>query len=197
VDELGVDYLTLGAHKFYGPLGAAALWVAKEAPLIPMLLGGSQERRRRAGTENVPAIVGMGQAAALARLELQDRNEHVSQLRRRFEAGLGQIPDVVVHGAEAERLANTSHVAFLGVDNQSLLIRLDLAGFAVSAGSACSSGTVEPSSTALAMGLSRQEALSAIRVSFGRPNSVAEVEGFLVALRHQVGELRRLVAAAS
>jgi len=196
VNELGVDYLTLGAHKFYGPQGAAALWVAKGSVLVPLLLGGSQERRRRAGTENVPAIVGMGKAAELARLELQDRHEHVRDLRRRFESGVQEIPRVVIHGAETERLANTSHVAFLGVDNQSLLIRLDLAGFAVSAGAACSSGTVEPSGTLLAMDVTREEALCSIRVSFGSSNSVAEVDQFLVALRHEVEELRRLAAVA-
>jgi len=139
----------------------------------------------------------MGKAAALARSELEDRQGHVSNLRRHFEQGLEEIPDVIVHGAGAERLGNTSHVAFRGVDNQSLLIRLDLAGFAVSAGAACSSGTVEPSSTLLAMGVSRQEALSAIRVSFGRSNSVEEVDRFLAELRQQVVELRRLTAAAS
>ena len=196
VAELEVDYLTLGAHKFYGPLGAAALWAANKAPWEPLLTGGSQERRRRAGTENVPAIVGMGKAAALARLELEDRQAHFSHLRRHFEVGLGQISDVIVHGAEADRLVNTSHVAFVGVDNQSLLIRLDLAGFAVSAGSACSSGTVEPSDTLLAMGVSHQEALSAIRVSFGHSNSIEEVDRFLAELRQQVAELRRLTAAA-
>jgi len=194
VEELGVDYLTLGAHKFYGPLGAAALWVAKKASILPLLSGGSQERRRRAGTENVPAIVGMGKAAELARLELHTRRDHCSRLRRRFESGLESIPDVVVHGAGVERLVNTSHLAFLGVDNQSLLIRLDLAGFAVSAGSACSSGTVEPSGTLLAMGVSPEEALSAIRVSFGESNTLEEVDSFLSALQYQVGELRRLGA---
>lgn len=196
IDELGVDYLSLGAHKFYGPLGAAALWVAKGAPLDPLVLGGSQERRRRAGTQNVPAIVGMGKAAELARLELDERREHVSRLRQRFEEGLRQIEDVVVHGSGVGRLANTSHVAFLGVDNQSLLIRLDLAGFAVSAGAACSSGTVEPSSTLLAMGVARDEALSAIRVSSGQSNSLEEVDRLLETLGRQVGELRRLGAVA-
>ena len=196
VDELGVDYLTLGAHKFYGPLGAAALFVAKGCALMPLLVGGSQERHRRAGTENVPAIAGMGKAAELARLEQQERDSHVRSLRGRFEAGLSAIPDVVIHGAGAERLGNTSHVAFLGVDNQSLLIRLDLAGFAVSAGAACSSGTVEPSGTLWAMGVSREEALSSIRVSFGRANSSAEIDGFLEALRQQVEELRQLTGSA-
>ena len=116
VDELGVDYLTLGAHKFYGPLGAAALWVARESSLLPLLTGGSQERRRRAGTENVPAIVGMGVAARLAREELEIRFAHSQALRDSFEAGLSRIPDSLVHGAGSERLPNTSHVAFAGVE---------------------------------------------------------------------------------
>ncbi len=192
-----MEYLTLGAHKFYGPLGAAALWIAKSASLTPLLVGGGQERRRRAGTENVPAIVGLGHAAELARLELDPRRRHLQQLRDHFEAGLEDLSDTTVHGSGVERLVNTSHVAFLGVDNQSLLIRLDLEGFAVSAGSACSSGTVEPSKTLLAMGISRrEEAMSAIRVSFGMTNTLAEVDRFLVALRRQVEELRRLAAAA-
>ena len=196
VDELEVDYLTLGSHKFYGPLGAAALWIAKNAPLKPLLSGGAQERQRRAGTENVPAIVGFGAAAELARLELDARRAHLRELRDRFEEGLGEMADVVIHGSGAERLDNTSHVAFLGVDNQALLIRLDLAGFAVSAGSACSSGTVEPSKTLEAMGVSHEEAMSSIRVSFGMPNSVAEIDKFLDVLELEVGELRRLAAAA-
>jgi cysteine desulfurase len=194
-EALGVDYLTLGAHKFYGPLGAAALWAAQGGSLVPLLKGGSQERKRRAGTENVPAIVGMGKAAELAVLEMQDRDEHVRGLRQRFEEGLASIPDVVIHGAETPRLSNTSHVAFQGVDNQSLLIRLDLAGFAVSAGSACSSGTVGPSGTLLAMGVTREEALSAVRVSFGAGNTVGEVDRFLTILKGEVHELRSLAGA--
>lgn len=197
VDELGVDYLTLGAHKFYGPLGAAALWIRKASPVSPLLVGGAQERKRRAGTENVPAIVGMGKAAELARSELAERGAHLRRLRDHFEAGLSGIPDVKIHGRSAERLPNTSHLAFLGIDNQSLLIRLDMAGFAVSAGSACSSGTVDPSPTLLAMGATRQEALSAIRVSFGTSNSLPEIDRFLTVLSQQVTELRQLSAAAS
>lgn len=197
VGNLGVDYLTLGAHKFYGPLGAAALWVKKGAAMSPLLLGGSQERKRRAGTQNVAAIVGLGKAAELARLELNEWRDHLLGLRRRFETGLRKIPDVVIHGEQAERLANTSHVAFLGIDNQALLIRLDLAGFAVSAGSACSSGTVEPSRTLLAMGVSKQEALAAIRVSFGISNTMPEIDRFLEVLTGQVTDLRRLATAES
>jgi len=191
---LGVDYLVLGAHKFYGPLGAAAVWVRKGAELSGYLVGGTQERRRRAGTENVPAIAGLGAAAAAAREEMADRTAHLAALRDRFEAGLPAIPGAGVHCQGSPRLPNTSHVAFLGVEGESLLIRLDLAGFAVSTGSACSSGSVEPSKTLLAMGLSRQEALSSLRVSFGIANTLADVDAFLDALAREVAELRRAVA---
>lgn len=195
VETLGVDFLTLGAHKFYGPLGAAALWIRRQTPYTAFLTGGSQERHRRAGTINVPAVVGMGEAAKLAAAELESRAARMQSLRDRFEQGLAAIPDVKVHAVGAKRLPNTSHVAFAGVDSQSLLIRLDLAGFAVSAGSACSSGTVEPSRTILAMGVSRDEAMSSLRMSFGVGNTEAEINGFLEVLSSQVAELRRLAGS--
>jgi cysteine desulfurase len=191
--SLGVDYLVLGAHKFHGPLGAAALWTRQE--LSPYLVGGSQERRRRAGTENVPAIVGLGAAAAAAREEMAHRTAHLAALRDRFEAALpARVPGAVLHCQASPRLPNTSHVAFEGVEGESLLIRLDLAGFAVSTGSACSSGSVEPSKTLLAAGISREEALSSLRVSFGIGNTLEEVDAFLDALAREVAELRRAVA---
>jgi cysteine desulfurase len=203
---LGTDFLVLGAHKFGGPLGAAALWIRDGVETEGLLVGGSQERRRRAGTENVPAIVGLGAAAALARLEVGEagvargeggaetgaRPAFLSALRYRFEAGLAAIPGTAIHCRTAPRLPNTSHVAFPGAEGEALLIRLDLAGFAVSTGSACSSGTVEPSSTLLAMGLSAAEALCSIRVSFGVSNDPAEVDRFLAALACEVAALRRL-----
>lgn len=190
---LGVDYLTLGGHKFHGPLGAAALRVAKGAELPGWLVGGSQERRRRASTENVLALVGLGEAAALAAAEIAARGAHLAALRDRFEEGLRRrIPDAVVHCQGSPRLPNTSHVALPGVEGESLMIRLDLAGFAVSTGSACASGTVEPSRTLLAVGLSPDEALSSLRVSFGMPNRPDEVDAFLEVLAREVAELRRL-----
>lgn len=192
VSELGVDYLTLGAHKFHGPPGAGALWVRKGAAFASLLLGGNQERRRRAGTENVPALVGFGRAAELAREELPRRQARLAALRDRFEAGLAEIPDTIVHGRRAPRLPHTSHVAFPGVEAESLLIRLDLAGFAVSTGSACSSGVVEPSPSLLAMGVPGAEALASLRVSFGITNRPEEVDAFLTALAREVAELRRL-----
>lgn len=193
VKVLGVDYLTVGAHKFHGPLGAAALWVRKGAEISPFLLGGSQERRRRAGTENVPALAGFGAAAEAALRELPERTAFLAGLRDRFEAELPRrVPGVVIHCAQAPRLPNTSHIAVPGVEGESLLIRLDVAGFAVSTGSACSSGTVEPSKTLLAMGLSRDEALSSLRVSFGMMNRPEEVDRFLDVLAREVAELRRV-----
>ncbi|HEY4592146.1 MAG TPA: cysteine desulfurase family protein [Thermoanaerobaculia bacterium] len=192
---LGADYLVLGGHKFHGPLGAAALWVRKGVEISGHLVGGSQERRRRASTENVPAIVGLGAAAAAAREEMAHRTAHLAALRDRFEAALPtQVPGAIVHCQGSLRLPNTSNVAFTGVEGESLLIRLDLAGFAVSTGAACSSGSVEPSKTLLAAGISREEALSSLRVSFGIGNTMADVDAFLGALAREVAELRRAVA---
>jgi cysteine desulfurase len=211
VGRLGVDFLVLGAHKFGGPLGAAALWQRAGVEIDGLLVGGSQERRRRAGTENVPAIVGLGAAAALALVEVGppgevdvgaspggagERPARLAALRDRFEAGLSAIPDAVVHCRAAPRLPNTSHVAFAGAEGEALLIRLDLAGFAVSTGSACSSGTVEPSRVLLAMGLSVEEALSSIRVSFGAANQPSEVDRFLAVLAREVAALRQATARA-
>jgi cysteine desulfurase len=192
VDDLGVDYLTLGGHKFGGPLGAAALWIRRGMPFESLLVGGGQERRRRASTENVPAIVGLGAAAALAQEEGRGRTARLATLRDRFESGLAALPGAIVHCAGSPRLPNTSHVAIPGIEGESLLIRLDLAGFAVSTGSACSSGAVEPSKTLLATGISVEEALSSIRVSFGPENTAGEVDAFLVALIGEAAALRRV-----
>lgn len=193
VHALGVDYLVVGAHKFHGPLGAAALWVRKGREVAPYLVGGGQERRRRAGTENVAALTGFGEAAAAADEELAERQSFLAGLRGRFEAELPRrVPGAVIHCAGSPRLPNTSHIAIPDVEGESLLIRLDVAGFAVSTGAACSSGTVEPSKTLLAVGMSRDEALSSLRVSFGMMNRPEELDRFLDALDREVAELRRV-----
>ncbi len=197
VKELDVDYLTIGGHKFHGPLGAAALFIRKGAPLEPLLVGGGHERRRRAGTVNVPAVVGLGVAAALATGELDDRRRQLAALRDRFERGLKAIEGVEVHCATSPRLPTTCHLAVAGVQGEALMIRLDLAGFAVSTGSACSSGVVEPSSSLLTMGFSEAEALASLRVSFGIFNTAGEVDALLAALERQVAELRELAPASS
>lgn len=196
VADLEVDALVLGGHKFHGPLGAAALWLRKGFDLSGYLVGGSQERRRRAGTENVPAIVGLGAAAELAALELESRHRHLAALRDRIERGIVEIPDARIHCTDRPRLPNTTHIAFSGVEGEALLIRLDLAGFAVSTGSACSSGTVEPSKGMLAAGFSPEEALSSLRISVGMTNTEAEIDAFLEALSREVAALRRFAPAA-
>lgn len=191
VGALGADWVVLGGHKFHGPPGVAALWVDPRAELEPLLVGGGQERRRRASTENVAGVVGLGRAAALAAAELPERGRHLAALRDRFEAGAAAL-GARLHAAGSPRLPNTSHLAFDGVEGEALLIRLDLAGFAVSTGSACSSGAVEPSPTLLALGLAPEEALGSIRVSVGMTNTAAEVDDLLAAVDEAVAALRRL-----
>ena len=195
VRRFGVDSLVVGAHKFHGPLGAAALWIRRGQEFAGGLVGGSQERNRRAGTENVAALVGFGEACRLARLELDQRQPFLASLRDRFEEAIQGIAGVRIHCAESLRLPHTSHLAVEGVEGEALLIRLDLAGFAVSTGSACASGVVEPSPALLAMGLEAEEALSSLRVSFGMRNTVAEVDAFLEVFSREIEELRRLAPA--
>jgi len=198
VQEIGCDYLSLGGHKFHGPLGAGALWVRGGAPFEPLLVGGGQERRRRAGTTNVPAVVGLGRAAELAADELPARARRLAALRDRFEAGLARaLPGAIVHGAGAPRLPHTSHFALPGTVNAELMIRLDLAGYEVSTGAACSSGVVEPGPAMVAMGVAREEAISSLRVSFGLGNTEEEVDGFLAALAREVAALHALAPGAS
>lgn len=191
VAALGVDYLTCGAHKFHGPLGAAALWVRSGARFDAWVVGGGQERRRRSGTENVAAIVGFGAAARLAAAELERRSTRLAGLRDRLESGLRErVAGVSIHGAATARLPHTSHFAIGGVDGHELMIRLDLAGYAVSTGSACASGSVEASPTLRAAGYSSEEAGSSLRVSLGKDNDERDVAEFLTALEREVAELR-------
>lgn len=182
MSEAGADLLTISSHKLYGPKGIGALVVRAEVDLAPQLHGGAQERGLRGGTENLPAIVGFGAAAELAAQELAERSAHVAALHAELEAGLKGIPSVTVFGAASERLGNTTQFALAGWDGEALLMHLDRKGFAVSSGSACASGSGEPSHVLLAMGVDATTAKGAIRVSFGKDNSVADVTGFLAAL---------------
>jgi cysteine desulfurase len=193
VGELGIDFLTLGAHKFYGPLGAGALWIRRGIPFEGLLLGGGQERRRRSSTENVPAIVGLGVACDVAREELAARREHLARVRDLFERRLVAEADpgsVRLHCVDAARLPHVAHVAFPGIEAQDLLIRLDLRGYAVSTGSACSSGAVEPSKVLTAMGLDADEARASLRVSFGVSNTLEQIDEFVGVLLAEVAALR-------
>jgi cysteine desulfurase len=172
VEELGVDTLSVSAHKLHAPKGIGALYVRKGAPaLTPQLLGGAQERRRRAGTENVPLAAAFGSAATLANDSAMWRR--VTALRDAFEAALPGV--VTINGAGVARVPNTSNVTFHGADGEGIVIALDLRGVAVSTGSACSSGRVEPSRTLLAMGLSPAEARSTVRFSLSRFTSGEEI----------------------
>lgn len=168
VRALGIDLLTLSAHKFHGPKGAGALFIRRGVKLVPALTGGRQERGRRSGTEPVANYAGMGLAAELAQAALADEPGRLALLRDRLETALlAGIPDTVRNGAASPRVPNTTNLSFAGVESESLLIGLDLEGVAVSSGSACSSGTLEPSHVLRAMGCSHARALGSVRFSLG------------------------------
>ena len=198
--DLGVDALSVSAHKIGGPQGVGALVAAESLALAPLLRGGGQERRRRAGTENLPGIAGFGAAAALAAADLDDA-PRIAVLRDDLEQRLhGQAPEVVVIGAGTARLPNTSCVAVPGLTAETLVMGLDLAGVAVSAGSACSSGKVAPSHVLRAMGLGEAEAAAAIRVSLGWASAPADVDHFVEAwgeIYTRCGAARRLQSPAA
>ncbi len=187
VERLGVDLLSLSAHKFNGPQGAGALWVRRGRRLVAAATGGGQERRRRAGTENVSAIAGLGAAARIARAKLEDGTSDIAGLRDRLEAGiLAGVPGTVVNGDPARRVPNTTNISFDRVEAESLLIALDLEGVAVSTGSACSSGTLEPSHVLRAMGFPPHRTQNSIRFSLGLGNTTEQID-------HVVGVMPRVV----
>jgi cysteine desulfurase len=183
IDALGCDLVSLSSHKIYGPKGAGALVVRSHVELHALQHGGAQERGLRGGTENVAAIVGFGAAAELAVAELDERMAHGQVLRDRLEAGLKARGDIVIFGDGQPRVPNTLQFAVRGWDGEALLMALDRKGFGVSSGSACASGSGEPSHVLLAMGFDRDTAKGAVRVSFGKANTEADVDAFLAALR--------------
>jgi cysteine desulfurase len=184
-------YLTIAAHKFYGPKGVGALYVKRGAKTAPLLFGGEHERGRRPGTENVPGIVGMGAAAELARAELDTAPPRMAALRDRLEQGiLARVPQVVVHGAGAPRACNTSHLSFAGAEGEHLLLTLDQKGIACSSGSACKSGSSHPSGVLLSMGVPALVAQAAVRWSVGRATTEAEIDYVLETVPAVVQKLR-------
>jgi cysteine desulfurase len=192
VRELGVDLLSLSAHKFHGPKGVGLLYVRRGVRIAPILHGGGQEFGRRSGTQNVLGIVGMARALELAVLERTRRGREVAELRDRLEAGItALVPDVRINGGGAQRLANNLNVSFAGVDSAALLIALDLAGIAVSAGSACTSGSPEPSHVLVALGLEPRWQTGAIRFSLGITTSRSEIDRVLRLVPPLVADLRR------
>ena len=193
VRALGADLLSLSAHKFNGPKGAGALWIKRGTRMLPIVTGGKHERNRRAGTENVPAIVGLGVAARLAGGKLDAEAARVAALRDHLEEGiLRGVPGTAVNGARGSRVPNTSNISFDRVEAESLLIALDLEGIAVSTGSACSSGTLEPSHVLRAMGLSTHRTQNSLRFSLGMFSTEAEVDRVVEVLPRLVEKLRGL-----
>ena len=193
VKALGVDLLSISAHKFYGPKGVGALWIRRGLRILPILTGGKHERNRRAGTENVAGIVGMGVAAEIARAKMADEGVRVAALRERLEAGiLRAVPGTAVNGAKMPRVPNTTNISFDRVEAESLLIGLDLDGIAVSTGSACSSGTLEPSHVLKAMGFPPHRTQNSIRFSLGASSTDAEVDRVIAVLPGIVEKLRNL-----
>ena len=198
VKTLGADLLSLSAHKFNGPKGVGALWLKRGVRLTTVQTGGRHERNRRAGTENVPGLVGMGIASELAQQKLTESKQDFSTLRNLLEEGiLQEVSDTAINGQRNRRIPNTSNISFAGVEAESLLIALDLEGVAVSTGSACSSGTLEPSHVLRAMGLPSNRVQSSIRFSLGTSNNRADIERLISILPALVGRLRALSSGSS
>lgn len=193
VRELGVDLYSMSAHKLYAPKGVGALYVGKGVKLGQTAWGGHHERDRRPGTENVPGIAGFGAAAELAAREFAKSAAEIGALRDRLEAAvLDRIPGTGLNGSRERRTPNTTNIYFDGIDGEALVIALDLRGFAVSTGSACSSGAITPSHVLTGIGLSAERARSSIRFSLGRSNTVEQVDALIGALEASVAHLRRI-----
>lgn len=193
LETLGADLYSMSGHKIYAPKGVGALWVRKGTKLAPIAFGGHHERDRRPGTENVPGIAAFGAAAELAARSLAAEAERVAALRDRLEkAVLDRLPGTGINGARWNRVPNTSNIYFDGVDGEALVIALDLRGFAVSTGAACSSGALAPSHVLTAIGLDADRARSSMRFSLGRSNDAAQVDALVDALAASVAHLRRI-----
>jgi len=193
VRALGVDLYSISGHKFYSPKGIGALYVKNGTKLRPIQFGGKHERERRPGTENVPSAVAMGKAAAIAGETLPMETGRLETLRGRLERGiLARVPDTGVNGGSPARTPNTTNIYFDGLEGEALVISLDLKGFAVSSGSACSSGAVEPSHVLLAMGLPPERARASLRFSLGASNNEEQVDALIDAVAESAAQLRKL-----
>lgn len=193
VSDLGVDLLSLSGHKIHGPKGAGALYIRQGVEMKSLLLGGSHERGRRGGTENVPGIVGLGKAATLAREGLEDFNRRVRSLRDRLETELMErISQTRINGSTLRRMPHTTNLSFRGVEGEALLISLDLQGIAVSTGAACSSGSLEPSHVLKAMGFQNRRVESALRFSLSRMTTEEEITTALDVIPATVQRMREL-----
>ena len=189
---------TIAGHKFYAPKGVGALFVKRGFKVVTLQYGGEHEKGRRPGTENVPAIVGLGKASELALRELTEGAPRVARLRDRLEAGIMErVPNVIRHGDGAPRVPNTAHLSFVGAEGEHLILSLDMKGIAVSSGAACKAGSSHPSHVLLAMGVSREIAQSAVRFSLGRCTTGEEIDRVLEILPAVVSKLRATSPAAA
>jgi cysteine desulfurase len=189
---------TIAGHKFYAPKGVGALYVKRGFKPVPLQFGGDHEKGRRPGTENVPAIVGLGKASELALRELTENPARIGRLRDRLEAELmARVPNVVRHGDAVLRVPNTSHLSFVGAEGEHLILSLDMKGVAVSSGAACKAGSSHPSHVLLAMGVPREVAQSAVRFSLGRCTSEQEIDLVLEIVPAVVSKLRAASPAAA
>ena len=193
VDDWNADLVSLSAHKFYGPKGVGALYVRKRTRIDPLISGGQQERGLRAGTENVPGIVGLGRAIKEATEKLQQNAAKTTVLRDRLADGiLSSVPDAFLNGSKERRLPNNCSIRFGRIDGEALLLRLDLAGIAASAGSACTAGSREISHVLRAIGLSDEEARSSLRLTTGGDNTEEEIDETVRTIRTIVEDLRNM-----
>ena len=193
VNDLNVDLMSLSAHKFYGPKGVGVLYARRGVPLLPMQTGGGHERNRRAGTENVAYIVGMATALRLAYEEIEETNARLVRLRDRLIAGiLERIPDSQLSGHPTQRLPNNASLLFKYIEGESILLNLDMLGVAASSGSACTSGSLEPSHVLLAMGYPHEVAHGSLRLTLGKENTEADVDYVLEILPGIVEKLRQM-----
>jgi cysteine desulfurase len=193
VDTLNADLLSISAHKFYGPKGVGALYVRKGTRLVSLMHGGEQEKMRRAGTENVPAIVGLGKAVELAGQEMEREAERLAGLRDKLIKGLlEKIDHIRLNGHPTIRLPNNVNLSVDFVEGESMLLNLDLEGICASTGSACSSASLEPSHVLLALGLSPEQAHGSLRFTLGRGNSEEDIERVLDVLPGIVAKLRAM-----
>ncbi|MZP30984.1 cysteine desulfurase NifS [Heliobacterium undosum] len=192
VNDLGVDLMSLSSHKIYGPKGVGALYIRKGTKLFPLSHGGGQERKRRPGTENLPGIVGFGKAAEIMARELPEEMGRMGRLRQRLIEGLLAIPEVQLNGHPTERIPINVNVSIKYIEGESLLLMLDMKGIAASSGSACTSGSLDPSHVLLAMGICHEVAHGSLRLTLGRDNTEEDIEYVLDVLPQIVERLRAM-----
>ena len=201
VTELGVDLLSLSGHKFHGPKGTGVLYIKRGTPYLPLIHGGGQERERRSGTENIPGIIGLSLALETADVTREETGQRCSALRDKIIASvLEHIPGSYLNGHTTQRLPNNANFSFTGVEGEPILLGLDMAGIAASSGSACSSGSLEPSHVLLALGQSAEVARGSLRLTLGRENTEKEIDyllGVLVDLIQRLRQLPSLTTAGS